>query len=138
MPNDLARLQRQPREIARWQKAQQQLMSGRYASALSAYHDLLKSFPGVAQLWFECGMAEGRDLNFDQADATLQRAAEIGAGDSCWEARLDEDVTGLLGQRGTACPEIPEGRHLFVTEELRMSPVCNMTETRLSQTGLMV
>ena len=81
MPNDLARLQRQPREIARWQKAQQQLMSGRYASALSAYHDLLKSFPGVAQLWFECGMAEGRDLNFDQADATLQRAAEIGAGD---------------------------------------------------------
>ena len=82
MPNDFARLQRQPREIARWQKAQQQLMGGRYASALSAYHDLLKQFPGVAQLWFEAGMAEGRDLNFVSADAALERAAETGAGDA--------------------------------------------------------
>ena len=81
MPNDFVRLQRQPREIARWQKAQQQLMGGRYASALSAYHDLLKNFPGVAQLWFECGMAEGRSLNFAQAGANLERAAAEGAGD---------------------------------------------------------
>jgi tetratricopeptide (TPR) repeat protein len=79
--NDFARLQRQPREIARWQKAQQQLMGGRYASALSAYHDLIKQFPGVAQLWFESGMAEGRDLNFDAADAALQRAAQLGEND---------------------------------------------------------
>jgi tetratricopeptide (TPR) repeat protein len=56
-------------------------MCGRYTSALAAYHDLLRSFPGVAQLWFECGMAEGRELNFDKADATLQRAAEAGARD---------------------------------------------------------
>lgn len=56
-------------------------MSGRYASALSAYHDLLKQFPGVAQLWFEAGMAEGRDLNFAKADAALDRAAEMGAHD---------------------------------------------------------
>ncbi len=56
-------------------------MGGRYASALSAYHDLLKRFPGVAQLWFEAGMAEGRNLNFAQADAALQRAAETEAGD---------------------------------------------------------
>ena len=40
-------------------------MGGRYTSALSAYHDLLKTFPGVPQLWFECAMAEGRELNFD-------------------------------------------------------------------------
>jgi Flp pilus assembly protein TadD len=81
LKTDLAKLEQQPREIARWQKAQQQLMAGRYASALSAYHDLLKSYPGVAQLWFECGMAEGRELNFDKADAALQRAAEAGAKD---------------------------------------------------------
>jgi Flp pilus assembly protein TadD len=79
--NDLARLQRQPREVARWQKAQQHLMGGRYASALSAYHDLLKQFPGVAQLWFESGMAEGRDLNFMQAEVALERASEIGSHD---------------------------------------------------------
>ena len=81
LQNDLAKLQSRPREVARWQKAQQQLMGGRYASALSAYHDLLKQFPGVAQLWFECGMAEGRELNFPQAEAALERAAETGAKD---------------------------------------------------------
>jgi tetratricopeptide (TPR) repeat protein len=78
---DLARLQRQPREIARWQKAQQQLMAGRYAIARSAYHNLLKQYPGVAQLWFESGMAEGRDLNFDEADAALEHAASLGESD---------------------------------------------------------
>jgi tetratricopeptide (TPR) repeat protein len=77
--NDLAKLERQPREVARWQKAQQQLMGGRYASAISAYNDLLKSFPGVPQLWFESGMAHGRQLNFPQAEVALERAAELGA-----------------------------------------------------------
>lgn len=81
MQTDLAKLERQPREIARWQKAQQHLMGGRYASALTAYTDLLKSYPGIPQLWFECGMAEGRNLNFDKAEAALQRAAELGAKD---------------------------------------------------------
>jgi tetratricopeptide (TPR) repeat protein len=90
LQNDFAKLQRQPREVARWQKAQQQLMSGRYTSALSAYHDLLKSYPGVAQLWFESGMAEGRELNFDKADASLNRAAEMGA--------QDVSILVLIGQ----------------------------------------
>jgi len=79
--NDLLRLQRQPREIARWQKAQQQLMAGRYASALSAYHDLLKDYPGVAQLWFESAMAEGRELNFAEAETALEHAAATGPND---------------------------------------------------------
>lgn len=56
-------------------------MGGHYASALSAYHDLLKRFPRMAQLWFECAMAEGRELNFDQADTALERASEIAARD---------------------------------------------------------
>jgi tetratricopeptide (TPR) repeat protein len=81
LQNDLAKLERQPREIARWQKAQQHLMAGRYPPALSAYRDLLKFFPSVAQLWFECGMAEGRELNFAQAEIALDRAAELGAQD---------------------------------------------------------
>jgi tetratricopeptide (TPR) repeat protein len=81
LQTDFAKLQRQPREIARWQKAQQHLMGGRYGSALAAYRDLLRTFPGVPQLWFECGMAEGRELNFDKADTALQRAAETGARD---------------------------------------------------------
>ncbi|HEY1788508.1 MAG TPA: sulfotransferase, partial [Verrucomicrobiae bacterium] len=75
---DIAKLQRQPREIGRWQKAQQQLMAGQYASARSAYRDLLKLYPGVAQLWFESAMAEGRELNFEEAETALERAAEVG------------------------------------------------------------
>jgi tetratricopeptide (TPR) repeat protein len=78
---DLVKLQRQPREVARWQKAQQQLMAGRYASAISAYQDLLKQYPGVAQLWFESAMAEGRDLNFTEAETALEHAAAVGAND---------------------------------------------------------
>jgi tetratricopeptide (TPR) repeat protein len=78
---DLAKLQRQPREITRWQKAQQHLMAGRYSAALSAYRDLLKHFSGVAQLWFELAMAEGRDLNFAEAETALERAATVGADD---------------------------------------------------------
>ncbi|MGH7942725.1 MAG: sulfotransferase [Limisphaerales bacterium] len=78
---DLARLQRHPRGIARWQKAQQQLMGGRYAAALSTYHDLLRQFPGVAQLWFESAMAQGRDLNFEKAEAALEQAAAAGPND---------------------------------------------------------
>jgi tetratricopeptide (TPR) repeat protein len=79
--NDFAKLQRQPREIARWQKAQQHLMAGRYAPALSVYHDLLKHYPDVAQLWFESAMAEGRDLNFNEAETALERAAMTGEND---------------------------------------------------------
>ncbi len=56
-------------------------MAGRYASALSAYHDLLRRYPGVAQLWFESAIAEGRDLNFDKAETALEHAAAVGAKD---------------------------------------------------------
>lgn len=54
-------------------------MGGRYASAISAYNDLLKSFPGIPQLWFESGMAHGRQLNYLQAEVALEQAAELGA-----------------------------------------------------------
>lgn len=105
VPDDFARLQRQPREVARWQKAQQQLMSGRYASALSAYHDLLKQYPGVAQLWFECGMAEGRSLDFAAADAALERAAEAGAGNA--------GLLALIGQEFFRLRRFDKARAMF-------------------------
>ena len=56
-------------------------MAGRYASALSGYKDLLKLFPGVAQLWFESAMAEGRELNFTEAETALEHAAATGPND---------------------------------------------------------
>lgn len=105
MNNDFARLQAQPREVARWQKAQQHLMGGRYPSALSAYHDLLKSFPGIPQLWFECAMAEGRELNFNRADEALQRAAEAGA--------KDVNLLVLIGQEYFRLRRFDHARETF-------------------------
>lgn len=105
MQNDLAKLQSRPRELARWQKAQQQLMGGRYAAALSAYHDLLKLYPGIPQLWFECGMAEGRELHFAAADAALQRSADTGA--------KDVSLLVLIGQEYFRLRQFERARESF-------------------------
>ncbi len=82
MSGELSRLQDSSREMTRWQKAQQQLMSKRFASALAGYRDLVKKFSGVAQLWFELGMAAMGELEFDLADRAFRRAMELSADDT--------------------------------------------------------
>jgi tetratricopeptide (TPR) repeat protein len=81
MSGELAQLQSSPREVARWQKAQQQLMGKRFAAALAGYRDLVKTFSGVAQLWFEQGMAAMGELEFDLADQSFRSAMELSAKD---------------------------------------------------------
>jgi tetratricopeptide (TPR) repeat protein len=103
--NDLAKLERQPREVARWQKAQQQLMGGNYLSAISAYNDLLKQFPGIPQLWFESGMAHGRQLNFPQAEVALEHAAET--------AGTDVNLLVLIGQEYFRLRRFDSARETF-------------------------
>lgn len=82
MEDELAKLHRSPHEVARWQKAQQQSLSGRYGPALSSYRDLLKRFPGVAQLWFELGIAAAGELDFAQAEQAFRRVTELAANDA--------------------------------------------------------
>jgi tetratricopeptide (TPR) repeat protein len=79
---DLARLQSSAREVDRWQAAQQHVLAGRFTHAIGSYRDLVKRFPGVAQLWFELGIAAGGDLDFALADEALRRAAELAANDA--------------------------------------------------------
>ena len=81
MSRDLATLQGSPREVARWQKAQQQLMGKQFALALTGYRELVKKFGGVAQLWFEQGIAAMGELEFDLADDAFRRAMELSAKD---------------------------------------------------------
>jgi tetratricopeptide (TPR) repeat protein len=81
MSSDLAKLQSSPREVARWQKAQQQLMGRRFVSALAGYRDIVKRFSGVAQLWFELGMAAMGELEFDLAGQAFRRAMELSVTD---------------------------------------------------------
>ena len=82
MYSDLAKLQRSPQEIVRWQKAQQQALTGRHGPALASYRDLLKRFPGVAQLWFESGIAAAGELDFALADDAFRRVMELAANDA--------------------------------------------------------
>src|SRR5271154_2619737 len=82
MSSELNKLQNSPRAVARWQKAQQQLMGKRFASALAGYRDMVKRFSGVAQLWFELGIAAMGELEFDLADQAFHRAMELSATDA--------------------------------------------------------
>src|SRR5271166_4155091 len=82
MSSELAQLQSSPREVARWQQAQQQLMAKRFAPALAGYQDIVKRFSGVAQLWFELGMAAIGELEFDLADQAFRRAMELSGKDA--------------------------------------------------------
>jgi Flp pilus assembly protein TadD len=82
MNSELARLQNNPREVARWQKAQQQLLGKRFGPALAGYRDIVKRFSGVAQLWFELGIAAMGELEFDHADQAFRRAMELSAKDA--------------------------------------------------------
>jgi tetratricopeptide (TPR) repeat protein len=77
MSKDSEELQRSPRHLARWQKAQQDLVKGRPDLALAAYRELLVKFPGIAELWFELGFAAGKELDFVLAGQACQRALEL-------------------------------------------------------------
>ncbi|MDB6021272.1 MAG: Sulfotransferase [Pedosphaera sp.] len=88
---DLAKLQSVPRETARWQKAQNQLMSGRYSHALAAYKELVRAYPGVAQLWFELGIAAGGELDFALAHQAFQCTVSL--------APQDVSLLVLVGQQ---------------------------------------
>ncbi len=102
---DLARLQSSPRDINRWQTAQQHVLGGRFTYALDAYKDLVKRFPGVAQLWFELGIAAGGDLDFALAGEALHRAADMSASDAT--------MLILVGQQFHRLRRLDEARNCF-------------------------
>ncbi|HZR18092.1 MAG TPA: sulfotransferase [Verrucomicrobiae bacterium] len=95
MPSDLVKLQRTPREFARWQKAQQHVVSERYATALGIYRELVRRFPGVAQLWFELGLAALGDLEFKLAEDAFLSARQLVAGDSQFQVLLGQQFHRL-------------------------------------------
>jgi tetratricopeptide (TPR) repeat protein len=77
MSGTLAQLERTPRDVARWQKAQQKLLSGQHGPALAAYRDLLRRYPAVPELWFELGNAASGELDFTQANLAYRRTLEL-------------------------------------------------------------
>jgi tetratricopeptide (TPR) repeat protein len=79
MSKDLESAAGSARHIARWQKAQQQLLNGRSDQALLIYQDLTRQFPDTARLWYELGFAAGKQLEYALADAAGQRAVALAA-----------------------------------------------------------
>ena len=102
MPNDLAKLQRSPREVARWQQAQQMVLGERHASALTNYRELVKRFPGVAQLWFELGIAAAGQLDFTAAELAFRQAETL--------APKDVSLLVLLAQQYQRLRKLDQAR----------------------------
>src|SRR5580700_6037176 len=88
---DITRLEKSPRDVERWQRAQQQLRAGRAAMALPAYLDLTQRFPGIVNLWFELGTAASADLDFALSVRAFERAESL--------ASADPNVLVMIGQQ---------------------------------------
>lgn len=82
MKSDQAKLQSTPRDLARWHKAQEQLLGGRFGPALAGYRDLLRRYPAIAELWFELGNAASGELDFALANQAYRRARELASRNS--------------------------------------------------------
>jgi tetratricopeptide (TPR) repeat protein len=102
---DRSPLQPSPRELGRWQKAQQDLLKGRADLALATYHDLIKKFPDTFELWFELGLAAAKELDFDLADRAFQRTAEL--------SPRDVSMRILLGQQYHLLRRMDRARECF-------------------------
>src|SRR5882724_8343856 len=105
MSSELVKLQNSPREVARWQKTQQQLMGKRFASALAGYRDIVKRFSGVAQLWFALGIAAMGELEFDLADQAFRRTMEL--------SPKDVQMLILLAQQYQRLRRLDQARQCF-------------------------
>ncbi len=64
-------------EAIRWRQAHQQLASGRAAEAVRTYVSLTRRLSGVANLWFECGLAAAAELDFALAKRAFQQARDL-------------------------------------------------------------
>ncbi|HTL16808.1 MAG TPA: sulfotransferase [Patescibacteria group bacterium] len=95
MPSDLVKLQGSPRDLARWQKAQQQVVGERYTPALASYRELVRRFPGVEQLWFELGLAAHGELEFKVAEDAFARAGQLAPADSSLQILLGQQFHRL-------------------------------------------
>lgn len=107
MPPDLLKLQRMPHAVARWQKAQQELLGGRHGRAVAGYRDLVRHFPGVVQLWFELGMAAAGQLDFRMAEEAFRRAEELAMNDAASLVLIGQQYHRLRRvDRARACFEL--------------------------------
>ncbi len=121
MHNDQARLQRSPRDLTRWQKAQAQLLGGRPGPALSGYRDLVRRHPAIPALWFELGNAAAGELDFALANQAYRRALELAPGDA--------SLLGMIGHQYQSLRQLDDARNCY---ERAVAADPNMVDARIN------
>ncbi len=61
---------------------------GDYATAEAGYREILKAAPNDAQVWYELGMCQARQRNWDQAVEALQRANQLSRSNPTYSSHL--------------------------------------------------
>ena len=105
MQDAQARLRRSPRDVARWQKAQEQLLSGQHGPALAAYRALARRHPAIASLWFELGNAAAGELDFALANQAYRRALEL--------APHNISLLGMIGNQYQGLRQLDDARTCY-------------------------
>lgn len=105
MQGAITQIERNPKDLARWRKAQQQLLSGNHELALITYRSLSEKYPTIAELWFERGNAAAGDLDFEQANRCYQLAREHGAHHA--------SLLGLIGQQYQSLRQLDDARSCY-------------------------
>src|SRR4051794_40423619 len=105
MDKALAQLQRTPRDIRCWQKAQQDLLAGRPGLALAAYQTLAKRYPTIPQLWFELGNAASGELDFSMANHAYGQALAL--------APTNAVLLGMIGQQYQGLRQLEDARTCY-------------------------
>ncbi len=121
MHNDQARLQRSPRDLTRWQKAQEQLLSGRTGPALSGYRDLVRRHPAIPTLWFELANAASAELDFALANQAYRRALELSPNDA--------SLLGMIGHQYQSLRQLDDARSCY---ERAVAAAPDMVDARIN------
>jgi Flp pilus assembly protein TadD len=98
-------VQPSPRDIARWRKAQEQLLGGQSGPALVVYRQLAARYPTIPELWFELGNAAAGDLDFNQANRAYQQALNL--------APDNAPLLGMIGHQYLGLRQLDEARGCF-------------------------
>jgi len=105
MQGTMAQMQRTPRDLDRWRKAQEQLLGGRIGPALAGYRVLVRRYPMIPELWFELGNAASGELDFALANQAYRRTREL--------APHNASLLGLIGQQYQSLRQLDDARDCY-------------------------
>ena len=92
-------------DAVHWQKAQENLLRGRFRDALIGYQTLVKRFPSAPELWFELGNAAAGDLDFTLANQSYQHALKL--------APRNARLLLMVGQQYQGLRQLDQARACF-------------------------